>query len=445
MSAKSDKRSQDSAELRLQSAWNSIAHGTTMRTSSRKPVTVLFPGNWNFEQGPDFRDAKLIIDGREISGDVEVHHESSDWFAHGHNSDGNYRNVILHVVSRKPEKSGSVPDSLPFPTVYIRPDRSSRFPLTESEKFQNGACVSFFSSANDAQLHDVFTKAGISRFEEKSRALLAEMIDSGSEQACLKHIFEACGYKKNREQFIELYMRFAEHEEIDWKHDVEPILWGESGLMPDPTSARLDPEMKKFVKETWASWWRTRMTSRDNIRWNKSGVRPLNMPERRIAGLAVMLVLFSGKPLKFLSEKAGSGISAGDFAEYLSSDLSISHRLWDRYVNFLRKFSKPSSVIGADRMNDIAANVLLPALHAYSTIRQDAKLGKFALDAWRRLPMPQMNRNVRTAYHRWFMPPQRFRRIICDTASFHGAMHLYARHCRDNTGDCASCSLGNLK
>ncbi|HBC87876.1 MAG TPA: hypothetical protein DCZ94_13050 [Lentisphaeria bacterium] len=441
---RTDKDKNTKPELRLQSAWNSIPHGTVVKTIDKKDITVLFPGNWNFEEGPDFKGAKLIIDGMEAAGDVEVHQENSDWFAHGHHTDPNYANVILHVLSKKSVPPGDSAKVPPFPAILIRPDKSSEFPLTESEKFSNGACVSFFSSADDTEIHDAFARAGIERFEEKSRNLLSEMIDSGSEQTCLKHIFEACGYKKNREAFIELYMRCSEYDDLDDRDVLEAVLWGESGLLPDPSSAKLDDKMKSFVKKTWATWWKTRMTSRENIRWAKSGVRPLNMPERRIAALGVLLNLFSRKPLKFLSEKTQSGMKEKDFAEYLTEDLVVSHKTWNDYVNFFRKFSKPSSVIGPDRMNDIAANVLLPALHAYSTIKQDMRLGAYALKTWQLLPMPQMNRNVRTAYHRWFMPPQRFRRIICDTASFHGAMHLYKKHCNDNSGDCASCRLGKL-
>ncbi|MFZ2654250.1 MAG: DUF2851 family protein [Victivallales bacterium] len=442
---KPQNRKNDDSELRLQSAWNSFSHGKVLRTVDNRRLTILFPGNWNFEEGPDFKNAKLVIDGKEVVGDVEVHLENSDWFTHGHHKDDNYRGVVLHVLSKKSaplKDSSSLP---PFPAVLIKPDTKSEFPLTESEKFSNGTCVSFFSSANDAELHDVFMKAGIERFEEKSRNFLGEMIDSGAEQTCMKHLFEACGYKKNREAFMELHNRFSEYAECDDRSALAAVLWGESGLLPDPSSSKLDGEMKKFVKKTWAAWWQTRMTSRDNIRWVKSGVRPLNMPERRIAALTVLIEMFSMNPLKFLAEKTEPGMKEKDFARYLTEDLKVSHKLWDGQITFFRKFSRPSSVIGKDRMNDIAANVLLPALHAYSTIRKDERLGSFAVNTWRLLPMPQMNRNVKTAYHRWFMPPDRFRRIICNTASFHGAMHLYNKHCKEFTGDCGSCRLGNLK
>jgi len=35
-------------------------------------------GAWNLQGGPDFRGARLVLDGREITGDVEVHFHTAD-------------------------------------------------------------------------------------------------------------------------------------------------------------------------------------------------------------------------------------------------------------------------------------------------------------------------------------------------------------------------------
>ena len=59
------------------------------------------------------------------------------------------------------------------------------------------------------------------------------------------------------------------------------------------------------------------------------------------------------------------------------------------------------------------------------------------------LPLPQMNRIVKIAAHKWFMPPQRLKKIIRDSASFQGAMHVYGKHCEKCHGDCDCCIVGN--
>ena len=42
-------------------------------TVSGKSLVVKDAGRWNLQEGPDFKEARLIVDGVEIVGDVEVH------------------------------------------------------------------------------------------------------------------------------------------------------------------------------------------------------------------------------------------------------------------------------------------------------------------------------------------------------------------------------------
>lgn len=51
-----------------------------------------------FESGPDFSCAQMKMDEIHWVGNVEIHVQSSDWYAHGHHLDPAYNNVILHVV-----------------------------------------------------------------------------------------------------------------------------------------------------------------------------------------------------------------------------------------------------------------------------------------------------------------------------------------------------------
>ena len=71
---------------------------TNARLTDGRALEVRSTGVWNLLSGPDFRGARLVIDGREIIGDVEVHFHAADWRAHGHETDRAYDNVALHVV-----------------------------------------------------------------------------------------------------------------------------------------------------------------------------------------------------------------------------------------------------------------------------------------------------------------------------------------------------------
>ena len=55
-------------------------------------------GEQNIDSGPDFCNAKIIIDGTQWYGNIEMHVFSSEWEKHVITHDPAYNNVILHVV-----------------------------------------------------------------------------------------------------------------------------------------------------------------------------------------------------------------------------------------------------------------------------------------------------------------------------------------------------------
>ncbi|SHJ26036.1 Protein of unknown function [Arenibacter nanhaiticus] len=67
-------------------------------TSKNEEVSIVDVGLHNMLSGPDFFNAKIEIGGQLWAGTVEIHVKSSDWYAHHHEVDDNYNNVILHVV-----------------------------------------------------------------------------------------------------------------------------------------------------------------------------------------------------------------------------------------------------------------------------------------------------------------------------------------------------------
>jgi len=69
-----------------------------MRTTDGLPLEIIDTGLHNHDAGPDFFNAKIKIDGQLWVGNVEIHDRSSDWYRHGHETDENYNNVVLHVV-----------------------------------------------------------------------------------------------------------------------------------------------------------------------------------------------------------------------------------------------------------------------------------------------------------------------------------------------------------
>lgn len=71
-----------------------------LTTTDGREVEVLDPGQHNANQGPDFINALIKIDGMKWAGNVEIHTLSNDWIKHKHHQDPVYNTTILHVVEK---------------------------------------------------------------------------------------------------------------------------------------------------------------------------------------------------------------------------------------------------------------------------------------------------------------------------------------------------------
>jgi len=67
-------------------------------TTDGSSLTIIHPGQFNCNQGPDFSEARVKLNNTTWAGNIEIHIQASQWHAHHHANDANYSNVILHVV-----------------------------------------------------------------------------------------------------------------------------------------------------------------------------------------------------------------------------------------------------------------------------------------------------------------------------------------------------------
>jgi hypothetical protein len=86
-------------EKLLQFIWkNRYFNQQRLELTTGELLTIDYPGELNTYQGPDFVNARIRINGQSWIGSVELHLYSSGWEKHSHTEDGNYQNVMLHVV-----------------------------------------------------------------------------------------------------------------------------------------------------------------------------------------------------------------------------------------------------------------------------------------------------------------------------------------------------------
>jgi hypothetical protein len=72
-------------------------------------LQIMYPGHFNTNQGPDFLEAKIKIEGTIWVGHIELHMKTTDWLRHAHQHDRNYDNVVLHVVWEDDANVNNIP------------------------------------------------------------------------------------------------------------------------------------------------------------------------------------------------------------------------------------------------------------------------------------------------------------------------------------------------
>src|SRR4030043_1208142 len=84
-------------------------------------LQIIFPGRVSNTGGCDFKDAVFGINGRMITGDIEVHIKSSQWHSHGHHQDPKYNNIVLHVVWQRDSQTPTLlQNGRAIPTICLQ-------------------------------------------------------------------------------------------------------------------------------------------------------------------------------------------------------------------------------------------------------------------------------------------------------------------------------------
>jgi len=242
--------------------------GSRLKTVSGKPLRVIDPGRWNLQGGPDFKEARLEIAGHPVVGDVEVHFNVADWWAHAHADNPSFDRVALHVVLDVHERAGppartmrghepEVLHLLPYLNrdleAYATDDA-----LLDLENLDELEWVAEFQTRAVAERRRILHERAEARCEQKVAFAGKRLDDAGWRDACHQLALEVLGYARNREPMAKLALRYSLPAMV--------TQIGESGLR---TPADLYDELKGA--------------------WRLDGLRPANHPRRRIEQYAAIL------------------------------------------------------------------------------------------------------------------------------------------------------------
>ena len=422
-------------ELAIQKQWAAVRRGTEFKLANGGTVRVLSTGTWNRTPGPDFRNAKLEVNGTTLRGDVEVHGKTGDWISHGHGGDPLYEAVILHVVRKDDTSPGNVA-FLPQAAVLVLPEQMDDADIPEMKS--QAACIGFFAKMSEDGLEKFLNDAGEDRLKLRAGERLRMMIADGTSKAFLSAAAEQLGVPDNRETFRTLAERLREYAEDELTAQFEALAWGESGLLPDPAAdKRLTGDGRALVSVLWDEWWPLRKNGGAGLVFKRT-CRPLNSPERRLAMLGVIGRTFLPDPCGQLAGIVKCG-SADLILETLGERLSDSEAFWSSHTSFRSAELKHRAVLfGRPRVESLLADVVMPVLAAYAKLMRDDVLEARIFELFRMLPPLQSNLIVRRMQS--LCLPGR-KNAVKGAAAQQGLIHLYKTYCAAQASDCEACRL----
>jgi len=335
-----------------------------LTTPTGVPITVIFQGRPGRGPGPDFRGAVIAgPSGVPLRGDVELHVREADFRAHGHDRDPAYASVVLHVVF---DAGGAEVTPLPggrsAPVVALAPWVAQRAGelrrWAEQPLLWREPCHDAVMRMGAERLQRALEDEGDRRMRGRVERMRARIAQAGEDQAIYEGLLEAMGYGGNAPPMRSLAnvmpWRALLALSAGDRARMEALLLGAAGLLPSQRAHRgpVHPHVASLE----------RMFARATIRplapalWKLWGVRPANMPARRIATAAALLArLGAPRALYRILDAATAGQLVGAFAAPLDP-------YWHAHADTCAGPARlPPAAVGRSRAIEIAQNVVIPA------------------------------------------------------------------------------------
>ncbi|MBP9900374.1 MAG: DUF2851 family protein [Verrucomicrobia bacterium] len=371
-------------ERLLQAIWlHQRLRRDQLRTLDGQSIRVLHPGFANVEGGPDFRGAVLQFgEAASVTGDVEVDLRTSGWRAHGHHQNPAFQNVVLHVVWDA-DRNASGTATLALRSVLDAPlaELSSQLePVSLRTLPENlrGQCAAPLRDLPEAALAELLHQAAQVRLQNKAAALRSRAQHVGWEQSLWEGLFRALGYKHNvwpMQCLAELRPRWAPG--ADSPLTLQARLLGLSGLLPAELSRR-PAGADDYLRRIWDCWWREREEFADatlpRILWRFHGLRPANHPQRRLALAAHWL--HAGDLVARIERWSGAVLLDKQLLDSLMNLLQVlDDDYWSWHWTFRSaRLKKVQPLLGAQRVTELAVNIILPWLWTRSVAGKNEKL-----------------------------------------------------------------------
>lgn len=345
---------------------NRIFPATEMRTTDGRLLEILDVGQHNRNQGPDFFNAKISLDGTLWVGNVEIHVRAGDWFRHGHDRDAAYDNTVLHAVLTDDAQALTHGGLAPAQYVLTVPDglRARYEELSTEQDYPR--CHRHVGGMEPMKMHAWMDALLVERLMERSERMLERIKHFGGdwERVAFIALSRSFGFGLNGDAF-EMWAGRVPLQAVGRHRDrweqVAAIFLGLAGFLEQPhqwpaRSGLSDEVLRREWQFLSAKF--SLPEAMPSSLWRHMRIRPRNFPEQRIIQLAR------------LYHEGRCGLRSLLESESLPAVLSA--------------FCASGLSEGSARL--MVINAVVPLLYAYGIQHQDEAMKERALSFLEQLP-----------------------------------------------------------
>ncbi|MBR6438333.1 MAG: DUF2851 family protein [Bacteroidales bacterium] len=345
--------------------WENRLLSKDIRTVEGDSVYVISVGNRNYDSGPDFLDARIRIGRTLWVGHVEIHVNASDWFRHGHQNDGAYRNVILHVVYCNDTERVAIP------TIEVR----GMFDEGIYERY-NGflrsrgwiPCEKLIAGIQQFTWLSWLERVVVERLETEVKDVFSKLADNAYdwEETLYQRLMHYSGLKVNNDAF-EMLARLLPlrilRKHIDNRLQIEAMFFGCAGFLEQEFSEPYPVLLQREFKILKSKF---NLKVMPMLYWKFLRLRPPNFPTIRLAQMASMVRDF---------DESFSKLQTISDLDSMRNLFNVEvNEYWDTHFQFEKpsKFMKKN--FGATAIDVLIINAVVPMLFSYGIYRDDQEM-----------------------------------------------------------------------
>ncbi len=347
--------------------------------NEKNKITVLDPGEYNRDSGPDFFNARILVDGTIWAGNIEIHIKSSHFDNHGHQNDAAFNSIILHVVAVNDKRVfNSNGEEIPTAELSFDPDIYDKYINLVNNPFII-ACQTDIKSVDEILVRHWLNSLLIERLQAKTESILKIFSETGNdwEETFYRVLSRYFGFRVNTEPFEMLasslpFKLIRKHS--DNLFQIEALLFGTAGLLEPGLfkEAVGDEYFRNLMKEYTILSAKYSLQPMHGWLWKFSRLRPSNFPTVRLSQLAAMLSITGGLFSKVLE--------AHDIAQVKDLLEVSASGYWDDHFVFGKKSRNYTKKTGTQAADILLINAVIPLIFVYGKSRDCQDIIEKALE-----------------------------------------------------------------